>query len=501
MSIRLFACVALSALAALLAPQVAGASTKQLSLIQDDSELFGDRGEDPAAAMQEIAALGVDVLRTNVLLYRVYKDSLKATSKPSGVNLSDPNSPVYNWATVDRVIDLARGNGLKVLATVSGPGPRWASDEPSRCTKGSLARIVPCTWKPNAKIYGQFVAAVAKRYGSRIEWYSLYNEPNLYTWITPEVTKTKLGKIETAGIYYRKLWQEGYKSVSKYARSRRSRVLFGEVAAIGLPLPMINAALCLHPTTGKKLTGKLRVAYKCPTRPPKLNIGGFAIHPYNQGAYGKPLQKTTNKSALPGAYLPRLSRLASRAARAGRIPGGRGIYITEFGYQTKPPDRLGVSLNAQAQYINESDRLFWGASSVKTVAQYELVDVPAADQFNSGLRFAGGAKTRKPAYDAYRLPIVVTKRSSSSVEVWGQVRPSGLIPGFGGVAQPEVQVDTGGGFKTVTRPTTNSQGYFRLNLRQPASAKFRLLWTDSRNLQQFTSRTAKAGGALKFYKN
>ena len=72
MSIRLFACVALTALAALLAPQVAGASTKQLSLIQDDSELFGDRGEDPAAAMAEIAALGVDVLRTNVLLYRVY---------------------------------------------------------------------------------------------------------------------------------------------------------------------------------------------------------------------------------------------------------------------------------------------------------------------------------------------------------------------------------------------------------------------------------------------
>ena len=96
---------------------------------------------------------------------------------------------------------------------------------------------------------------------------------------------------------------------------------------------------------------------------------------------------------------------------------------------------------------------------------------------------------------------MVTKRSSSSVEVWGQVRPSRLIPGLGGVAQPEVQVDTGSGFKTVSRPTTNSQGYLRVNLSQPSSAKFRLLWTDPRNLQQFTSRTAKAGKKLVFFNN
>jgi hypothetical protein len=498
MSIRLFACVALTALAALMAPQVAGASTKQLSLIQDDSELFGDRGEDPGAAMAEIRGLGVDVLRTNVLFYRVYKGSLKARTKPSGLNLTDPNSPSYNWSTVDRVVDLAQANGLKILFTVSGPGPYWASESAKTCRPPTL-RGGPCVLRPNAKIFGQFVAAVAKRYGNRIEWYSLYNEPNLHTWIQPEVTKTKLGTIETAGIYYRKLWQEGYKSIAKYAPARKNRVLFGEVAAIGLPLPLLRASLCLDPKTGKKLTGALRVAYKCPARPPKLNIAGFAIHPYNFGAYGNPQSKTTNKQALPGAYLPRLNRLSAAAARAGRIPGGRQIFITEFGYQTRPPDSRGVSLAQQAQFINESDRLFWGSSKVRTVAQYELVDVPAADQFNSGLRFVHGGK--KPAYDAYRLPIVVTKRSSSSVEVWGQVRPSGLIPGFGGVAQPEVQMDTGAGFKTISRPTTNSQGYFRLNLARPASAKYRLLWTDVRNLQQFTSRTAKAGKPLKFYTN
>jgi hypothetical protein len=498
MSTRLFACVALTALAALIAPQLAAASTKQLSLIQDDAELFGERGEDPAAAMAEMKELGVDVLRTNVLFYRVYNQSLRATKKPAGTNLTNPNASFYNWSQVDRIVNLAQANGIRLMFTVSGPGPRWSSDEPSRCA----GRKIPCVWKPNAKYFGQFTAAVAKRYGSKVDWYSLYNEPNLHTWILPESTKTKAGTIETSAIYYRKLWTEGYKAIAKYAPSRRNRVLFGEVAAIGFPLRLLNGALCLNPRTGKKMTGALRAAYKCPARPARLNIAGFAVHPYNQGAYGTPTQKTKNKEALPGSYLPRLSRLSSRAARAGRIAGGRPIFITEFGYQTNPPDRLGVSPANQAKYINESDRLFWNAKSVKAVAQYELVDVRAANQFNSGLRFAHGA--HKPAYDAYRLPIVVTKRSSNSVEVWGQVRPSGLIAGAGGVAQPEVQVDKGSGFQTVSKPFTNSQGYFKINLSQPSSAKFRLLWTDTRNLlspAQFTSRTAKAGKKLAFYNN
>ncbi len=499
MSLRLIACVALTALAALLAPQVAGASTSQLSLFQDDQELFGERGvsESPEAAMAEMKALGADVLRTNVLFYRTYKRSLRATKKPGGINLSNPNdTSVYDWSKTDRIIALARQHGIKVLATISGPGPRWSSDEPSRCTRGKT-RAIPCVWKPNSKYFGQFVAAAAKRYKGQIEWYSLYNEPNLHTWILPESERKRgVGTIETSAIYYRKLWFAGYKAIAKYDRARRNRVLFGEVAAIGFPLRLLNGALCLNPRTGKKMTGALRAAYKCSTRPAKLNIGGYAIHPYNFGAFGNPQSKTRNKEALQLAYLPRLTRMAARAARAGRTPGRRGIYVTEFGYQTNPPDPNGVSPANQAKYINESDRLFWGSGSVKMVSQYELVDVQAKDQFNSGLRFVGG--TKKPAYDAYRLPLVVTRRSSNSVEVWGQVRPGG------GSQQPEVQVNTGGGFATVARPTTNSAGYFRINLSQPSTAEFRLLWTDVSNIfqpVQHTSRIAKAGKKLVFYKN
>ena len=71
--------------------------------------------------------------------------------------------------------------------------------------------------------------------------------------------------------------------------------------------------------------------------------------------------------------------------------------------------------------------------------QYELYDVPFADQFNSGLRVSterGGG--RKPAYAAYQAQLVVTRLSSSAVEVWGQIRP-------GGSATVAIQRRRGGG--------------------------------------------------------
>ena len=164
------------------------------------------------------------------------------------------------------------------------------------------------------------------------------------------------------------------------------------------------------------------------------------------------------------------------AARRGRTPGGRRIYVTEFGFQSDPPDTtVGVSLSQQAQFINESDRLLYSDRRVAAVGQYELTDVPQEDQFNTGLRFVRGAQ--KPAYAAYRVPIVVTRRSANSVEVYGQVRPARLL-----AAGPQTQIAiqasaNGGAYTTVQEPTTNSRGIFRVNVSRSgaASARWRLV--------------------------
>jgi len=485
---RLLLCALLAAAAALLAPQAASASSSQLSLLQDDRELFGLGGRDPGAVMREMRDLGVDVVRTNVIFYKVYSKPSQR-KRPRGFNPADSNSPQYDFSGTDRLVRLARQNGIRVLMTVTGPGPHWSSTRPGKC------RRVPCTYLPDPKVFGQFAQAVAKRYKGSVDYYSIWNEPNLEVWLTPQIKRTRAGHIELAGLHYRKLFQAGYKSIARFDPARRNRVLFGETAAISNPLPFLNAALCLDPT-GRPFSGGLRRAAGC--KAGRLNAGGLAIHPYNNGGYGSPRSATRNSRALPIAYLPRLHKLSGNAVRRGRMPSrGRGVYITEFGFQTKPPDRLSRTSPAeQAQYINESDRLTYSDRLVKMGAQYELYDVPFADQFNTGLRFATERGSRpKASYGAYRVPIVVTRRSASSVEVYGQVRP-------GGAASVAIQMASGNRrFATVATVRTNGRGFFRRNIRRPASGtRWRLTTQNARAGGFLTSRVARAGSPLRYFR-
>ena len=487
---RLLACALLTALAALLAPASASAASNQLSLIQDDREFLGGTGENLDAAAAELKNLGVDILRTNVNYNKVYRTP-RDRKKPADFKTSDPNSSHYDWSATDRLVALAKANNVQILMTITGPGPFFSSESPSKCRK------LPCTFKPKTAEFEQFAAAVAQRYRGKADYYAIYNEPNLgQTWLTPRFEKRRgVGTIDYAAAKYRQLYFAGYKSIAKFDPARRNRVLFGETAAISKPIPFLRAALCLD-SRGNPFRGARARAQGCSGRVKKVPTLGFAHHPYNQGGNGTPRSKSRTKTSLPIAYTPRLVRLIDGAARRGRIARGRGIYITEFGFQSNPPDRISnVTPAEQAQYINESDRLFYGSSRVKWVGQYELTDVPQADQFNTGLRFVGGK--RKPAYEAYRMPIVVTRRSASSVEVYGQSRP-------GGAATVAIQSQAAGGqFTTVRNVRTNPQGMFRVNVskKDAFKLKWRLSGISNTTGETMTSRVARAGRKLSFYGN
>jgi len=485
---RLLACALLTLVVAMLAPSAASASSSQLSLLQDDREFLGQRGENLDSATAELKNLGVDILRTNVNYNKIYKTP-KDRTKPRDFKTSDPNNSHYDWSATDRLVALARAKGVKLLLTITGPGPYFSSENPRKC------RRLPCTYKPKTKEFEGFAAAAAKRYRGKADYYAIWNEPNIgKTWLTPRFEKRRgVGTIDYAAAKYRQLYIAGQRAIAKYDRARRNRVLFGEVAAISQPLPFLRSALCLD-SRNRPFRGRRAKATGC-TRVKRINTLGFAVHPYNQGGNGTPRSKTKTKTSLSIAYMPRLHRLLDGAARRKRIAGRRGIYVTEFGYQSKPPDNVSnVNPTEQAQYINESDRLLFSDRRVKWVGQYELTDVREKDEFNSGLRFVGGA--RKPAYAAYRMPIVVTRRSANSVEVYGQSRP-------GGASTVAIQAQASGGqFTTVRNVRTNSRGVFRVNISRKSAfrLKWRLSGMSAATGEAITSRTAKAGKKLGFYK-
>ena len=122
-------------------------------------------GPAAARAVAEWSEMGVDTVRIFALWSRI-----APARRPSGFRAEDPNDPNYQWFLLDLAIDRVRAAGMSVTLTVTGPGPAWTSAAPGR-RQGQ--------WKPKPSAFGDFAEAVARRYGSRVDRYILWNEPNI----------------------------------------------------------------------------------------------------------------------------------------------------------------------------------------------------------------------------------------------------------------------------------------------------------------------------------
>ncbi len=492
--------LALAALAAcLLLPAAASAAPNQISIIQDDATFVYGK-HDPDAAVAEAKLLGADAIRV-FLSWHAVSPGQDSRTRPAGFDPGDADDPGYRWQLFDALVERAKRNGLKLYIVLSPAIPYWASEEPARCPHriGGYSHLSQsCMWKPRIDLFAQFVKAAVQRYGAtsrgpygrQVALWSLWNEPNLEHYIWPQLQRTRHGIVDLGAKRYRELWIAGWKAIAKYDPPSRTKVLFGETAAISSPMDTLYAALCLD-EEGKPFKGRLRVLQGCAGKVARLPIAGLALHPYNNFAIGSVFTRSFTKDSLPMGYVSRAHTVLDRAAQQGRIPRGRGIYMTEFGFQSSPPNPFGdaLSLGRQAAAINEADRLFFADPRVRAVAQYELFDVGDPGEFNTGLRFASGR--HKPSYDAYRMPLVATKLAADRVEVWGQVRPA-----TGRVRVTVANARTGA---TVGRPTTNAAGYYRFTLRGKAAvgARYRASWTDAAG-ERLRSRVAAPGQPIEY---
>ena len=92
-----------------------------------------------------------------------------------------------------------------------------------------------------------------------------------------------------------------------------------------------------------------------------------------------------------------------------------------------------------------------------TVAQYKLVDDEnIGSGFQMGLKLLDGR--RKPAYDAYKLPIWVSGTGAQAT-VYGQVRPA--VNGTAQTVTIQRAASAGAAFQTVaTAAVTSANGIF-----------------------------------------
>jgi hypothetical protein len=392
--------------------------------------------------LDEIQSLGVTHVRA-LVYWSQFSAQPDGRKKPT-FDTADPNAyPADTWGRLDHLVDSLARRGMTAQLTLTGPVPKWA-------TKKKRNKVDD----PGAKLFGKWVKAVVTRYGDRVDLWSIWNEPNHPDFLGPQY---KNGKPHTPKLY-RKLYVAGEHAIHSVKGNERDKVLFGETAPVGTtrvvsPLAMLRGALCLNKS------------YKAKGKCKKLRIDGYAHHAYTPKA--GPTYVSDDPDEVSIGSLSRLSSALAKAAKAGRIAANRPIYLTEFGIQSKP-DPHQVSQARQAEYTAISEKMAYANPRVKAFSQYLLRDDRDLDGFQSGLRTAKGNK-KKPAYNAFILPLVATQYGSSDV-LWGRVRPAT------GPTQVVIEHKVGKGkWKRLTALQTS--GVYGFRTKHRSKHRYRVKWT------------------------
>jgi hypothetical protein len=446
------------ALVALLVPLcgTARASKAQWSMFEDHTALVQSGVKTRVKTLDELKALGVDTLRIE-FRWNEIAPKPSARTKPS-FDASDPAAYASGlnaypgFGQYDDLVRRADALDLRILITITGDAPRWATQG------GKSSSFATANYRVDAGQYAKFATAVATRYSGkfgdlpRVYYYSIWNEPNHKQFIKPQ---------SEAPAIYRRLVEKGVPAIKK-AGGSSTKVFVGETAPVGRngkvigPKTFIQKWLCLNQRFRAIRTGGC-------ARFKKIVADGFAHHPYG------PVDRVAKKRDIINLLaIRRLGKYLDLAARAGRLSGHLPLYDTEFGLQSNPPDSaVSTTPTRQAEIINEKEEYSFLYPRLKSYSQYLLYDDPARpgpraqrwSGFQTGLRFSNGLA--KPALTAFRLPIVVHKRRSG-VSVWGRVRP--------GAGIRSVQLYRNGK-KIGPRKRTNSLGYF--TAKAAGSGKYR----------------------------
>lgn len=411
------------------------------SIFEDHTGLVRNGPVQRQRALNEMRSLGADTLRVEVKWNEAAP--APANRRRPAFDAADPGA-YPGFARYDDLFRRATSMGFRIIADIAPDAPRWATAQGAGYAQTANLSVDPAA-------FGQFAGAVARRYSGnyrglpRVSWFSIWNEPNHILFMKP---------LSDAPDRYRAMVGAALPAIRANG-ARDVHVLLGETAPAGRagrsigPREFIQRFLCLDGSWRPIATGSCAGFTK-------LEVDGWAHHPYG------PIDSVpSGRDIVNMLSIRRLGTYLDAAARAGRLPARLPIYDTEFGLQSNPPDpTISTTLARQAEELNRKEELSYRYRRLRSYAQYLLWDDPvrpgpravAWSGFQTGLRFSDNQP--KPAWSAYRLPIVV-HRARRGVRIWGHVRP-------GRGARPvRLEVLLGGSWRAAGSAfKTDTAGYF-----------------------------------------
>ncbi|HEX8067058.1 MAG TPA: hypothetical protein VF520_11070 [Thermoleophilaceae bacterium] len=468
---------ALAAIALL--PAAAPAAPSQPTMVQDDPELTRSTPEHRAVRLDELKGIGVDIVKVRID-WRDLAPSPTATSKPSGFNGEDPAEyPEVKWRPYDDVLRAIVARGMTPYVMLGGRAPTWASASDG-------------VTRPDPAEFGRFVKAVGTRYSGgfagiyfdpmsplpRIGLWAVWNEPNLANWLKPQYQ----GSRPVSPHVYRGLLYAARDALQASGHGD-DQLLIGELLPSARasqervkvrPIRFLRELACVD-SKYRPLTGSSAKARGCDTFSP-LPGTGLAYHPYTLA--GGPDVRSSSKDDASIAELSRVTSALDKLSKRGRLAATKmPIWISEFGFQTDPPDPFQSTLSRVPGYMAHSEWLAYRNPRVAAYSQYPLVDDPVGKSgsnryggFQSGLRFQDG-KAKPGVYAGFERTLFVKLRSSKSVELFGAVRAAAA----GQDVVLEQRRGSKGSFRALRTVKTGAQGYFRLvaKISSPTKRQYR----------------------------
>ena len=361
------------AAAALLAVPAASASRGLLVGILDDANTLNF----PTQTFATFGALHAQVARLNL--------SWRAVAPTRPAHPGDPADPAYRWDAYDAAVSAAKANGVKVLLSIVGT-PGWANGGgPATKAPTSAADLHAFAYAAARRYSGTFAGADAELLPAVRLWLA-WNEPNNPVYLAPQYVRAARGWV--------------MQSAKDYARI--CAAVYGGVHATGIASEKVGCGATAPRGNNQPGSARASVSPLAFLRAVKAaglrRFDAWAHHPYPGSAFETP---TTRPSAATAITLGNIGVLQ---AELRRLYGPTRLWITEYGWQTNPPDALlGVTWAKQAAYLTKAVAIARRNTGIDMLVWFLLKDDPVLSGWQSGLETATGR--HKPSFAAFRRAV------------------------------------------------------------------------------------------------
>jgi hypothetical protein len=363
--------VLLTAVLAATAGSAQGARDLQAGIFDDAQLVFGSA----KTTVAEYEQLHVHVVRLTL-----HWGGFNGVANAKPRHPQSPADPAYDWSIYDHLIRRIAKAKMQVVLSIYGT-PKWANN-------GRTPNVAPV----DPRSLRNFALAAARRYsgnfrsqGSKLpavrEWIA-WNEPNNPVFLKPQFRRTNGHWFVASANAYAKICNAIYRGV----HSTRYR---GEKVACGVTAPRGNN----QPTSSRPSVSPL--AFLTAAKHDGLvTFDAWAHNPY----YANPSEGPAAKDGRHGSV--ELGNIGKLISLVTDLYGKKPIWITEYGYETKPPDEFfGVPWNTQATYLTRAFEIARRNPRIDMMLWFLLRDDANKNGWQSGLITVDGEK--KPSYAAF----------------------------------------------------------------------------------------------------